>query len=41
MAVGHEEALAAAALLERHDTIVPPGTRPAYCALTPGGSPAG
>lgn len=34
MAAGHEEALAAA-LLERHDTIVPPVTRPAYGALTP------
>lgn len=33
---GGEEALgAAAALMEEHDMIVPPGTRPAYGALTP------
>jgi hypothetical protein len=34
---GGDEALnAAAALMEQHDMIVPPGTRPAYGTLTPG-----
>jgi len=42
MAAGDEEALdAATALMERHDMSVPSGTRPAYGALTPDGSPAG
>jgi quercetin dioxygenase-like cupin family protein len=36
MAAGGEETLEAAiALMEQHDMIVPPGTRPAYGALTP------
>lgn len=36
MTAGGEEALdAATVLMDRHDMIVPPGTRPAYRALTP------